>query len=179
MNDSAGEYPALLIGTDIFGGGGLSSRLGDRVRQEEGLSYGVGAFFAAQSLDERATLGIYAIMNPLNINKVEQAISEELHKLLADGVTDDEFAAARNGWLESQKNDRSDDSTLTRMLNSTLEASRDMSYYAGVERRVQSLTAQEVSDAWRRHIDPDRIPVAVAGDMSKAQAAPASSGEGK
>ena len=51
LSDTSSDYPALVIGTDIFGGGGLSSRLGDRVRQEEGLSYGVGAFFTAQSLD--------------------------------------------------------------------------------------------------------------------------------
>ena len=44
IRDDHPDYPALLIGNDIFGGGGaLSSRLGDRVRQKEGLSYGVGS----------------------------------------------------------------------------------------------------------------------------------------
>ena len=170
LDDSAADYPALVIATDIFGGSGLSSRLGNRVRQSEGLSYGIGAFLTAQSLDERTTLGIFAIMNPMNITKVENAISEELHRLLDGGVTDDEVSAARTAWLENQKVGRSDDAGLTRLLNGTLEAGRDMAYYAQLEERVRSLTAETVNEAWRRHIDPDRIPLVVAGDMSKAEA---------
>ena len=42
MRDDNPDYPALVIGNYIMGGGALSSRLGDRVRQKEGLSYSVG-----------------------------------------------------------------------------------------------------------------------------------------
>ncbi|MFO1095662.1 MAG: insulinase family protein [Planctomycetaceae bacterium] len=181
LSDTDSDYAPLVIGTDIFGGGGLSSRLGDRVRQEEGLSYGVGAFFTAQSLDERATLGMYAIMNPQNIDKVEAAISEELQKMLEHGVTAKELEDGRTGWLESQKTERTDDATLTRLLGSTLETGRTMQYYADLEKRIQSLTTAEIGAAWKRNINPDRIPAAVAGDMSKAKVAAESapSGAGK
>lgn len=178
MDDTAADFPALVIATDIFGGSGLSSRLGNRVRQNEGLSYGVGAFITAQSLDERTTLGIYAIMNPMNIDKVERAIREELHKLLSEGVSEEELSAAQTSWLENQKVERSNDATLTKVLNSTLQAGRDMGFYTDVERRVRSLTVETLNAAWRRHIDPDRIPLAVAGDMSKAEA-PAEAGAGQ
>lgn len=171
LSDRHVDYPALLIGTDIFGGGGLSSRLGDRIRQEEGLSYGVGAFLTAQALDERTTLGIYAIMNPANIHRVEAAIREELQELLEAGVTAEELAAAQTGWLERQKVERSDDAHLATVLNSTIEAHRDMSYYADLEQRVMALTPAKVDAALRAHVDPERIPVAVAGDFSKAVAA--------
>ena len=43
LKDTASDYPALVLGDFIFGGGSLSSRLGNRVRQKEGLSYGVGS----------------------------------------------------------------------------------------------------------------------------------------
>ena len=43
MKDDDPDYPALVMGNYILGGGSLSSRLGDRVRQKEGLSYGVGS----------------------------------------------------------------------------------------------------------------------------------------
>ena len=49
MSDRDLDYAALLIGDYILGGGSLSSRLGDRVRQKEGLSYGVGSFINARS----------------------------------------------------------------------------------------------------------------------------------
>src|SRR5690606_17632437 len=35
------DYPALVVANRILGGGALKSRLGDRIRQKDGLSYGV------------------------------------------------------------------------------------------------------------------------------------------
>jgi len=43
---------------------------------------------------------------------------------------------------------------------------------------VQLLTTGEVGAAWKRNINPDRIPWAVAGDMSKAEGAAASTSSG-
>lgn len=170
ISDLHPDYAELLIGADIFGGSGLSSRLGDRVRQEEGLSYGVGAFLTAQSLDERTTLGMYAISNPMNIRKVEAAISEELELLLTEGISEEELSAAQNGFLERQKIERSDDANLALVLNNTLQAERDMGYYADLQEQILALTTDEVIAALRRQIDPQRIPLVVAGDFSKAAA---------
>ena len=168
ISDLHPDYAELVIGADIFGGSGLSSRLGDRVRQEEGLSYGVGAFLTAQSLDERTTFYMYAISNPMNVRKVEAAIAEELDRLLADGVTGEELSAAQNGFLERQKIERSDDANLAVVLNGTLQAERDMGYYADLQEQILALTTEEVNAALRRQIDPNRIPLVIAGDFSKA-----------
>src|SRR5262249_43970752 len=72
MKDSDPDYPALTIGNFLFGGGTLSSRLGNRVRQKEGLSYGVGSQFAADSKDPAARLFMFAICNPTNMTKVDK-----------------------------------------------------------------------------------------------------------
>jgi zinc protease len=170
LTDADPDYAGLVIGADIFGGSGLSSRLGDRVRQEEGLSYGVGAFFTAQSLDPRSTLGVYAITNPMNITRVEDAISEELQRLLNEGISAEELAAAQGGYLERQKIERSDDANLALVLNNTLEADRDMSYYADLEERIVGLTAEDVNEVLRRNVDPQRLPHVVAGDFEKVRA---------
>ncbi len=53
LRDDDPDYPAMVIGDYVFGGGSLSSRLGNRVRQKEGLSYGVGSNFAASPFDPR------------------------------------------------------------------------------------------------------------------------------
>jgi zinc protease len=91
--------------------------------------------------------------------------------MLDAGITAAELKAGQNGWLEGQKVERSDDATLARLLNSTIETGRDMRYYGELEQRVLALTADEVGAVWKRNVDPDRIPVAVAGDMAKADAA--------
>ncbi|HVJ66470.1 MAG TPA: pitrilysin family protein, partial [Caulifigura sp.] len=82
MKDTDTDYPAFTIGNFVLGSSGLSSRLGDRVRQKEGLSYGVGSMFRANSLDERAVFSAYAITNPANMTKVDTAIREETSKIL-------------------------------------------------------------------------------------------------
>ena len=120
MKDTDPDYPAVLMGNYVFGGGALSSRLGDRVRQKEGLSYGVGSFISADSLDERASLTINAICNPANIEKVNKAIAEELAKLLADGVTPEELARAKQGYLQQQQVARTSDARAGRHVGRSL-----------------------------------------------------------
>jgi len=168
LRDDDPDYPALVIGNYIFGAGALSSRLGDRIRQKEGLSYGVGSAFGASSMDERASLSIYAISNPDNIPKVTTAVHEELALLLADGVTQQELDSARDGYLQRQEVARTEDPTLARMLEETLYAGRTMEFIAQQEQQIRELTQEIVLDAWKKHIDPKRFFTAIAGDFKKS-----------
>jgi zinc protease len=167
LSDGDDDYPPVLIGNFILGSSGLSSRLGDRVRQKEGLSYGVGSVITAQSLDQRTALLIYAITNPDNMSKVETAIREEIELLLRDGITEAELSAARQGYLEQQKVARAEDSSLAATLTSGMQADRTMLYHAELEQRISNLTVDEVNSALRRYVDPARIVLAVAGDFKQ------------
>jgi len=63
MNDSHPDYVALHVGNYLLGGGFLNSRLAARIRQKDGLSYGVGSFLGADGKDPIATFGAQAIYN--------------------------------------------------------------------------------------------------------------------
>ena len=54
LRDDDTDYPALVLGNYIFGSGALASRLGDRIRQKEGLSYGVSSSLTASAWDRRS-----------------------------------------------------------------------------------------------------------------------------
>jgi zinc protease len=69
VRDDDPDDPALTMADYILGAGSLSSRLGTRVRQKEGLSYGVGSSLTASSLDPRASFALQAISNPQNTRK--------------------------------------------------------------------------------------------------------------
>src|SRR4029078_10215268 len=140
LRDDDPDYPALIIGNYIFGAGALSSRLGDRIRQKEGLSYGVGSSLVASSLDRRASVTMYAIYNPANLQKIVDGIQEELEKFLSGGVTQKELDDARQGFLQGQEVARTEDSELAKILESTLAADRTMEYYAKMEQRIKDLT---------------------------------------
>ncbi len=59
VRDDDPDYPALVLGNYMLGGGFLNSRLAVRVRQKEGLSYGVGSQFNASSLDKVGNFMVY------------------------------------------------------------------------------------------------------------------------
>lgn len=165
LRDDDPDYPALVMGNYIFGGGTLSSRLGTRIRQKEGLSYGVSSGLTASSFDRRASLTITAICNPQNIDRLEKAAQEELDRLLRDGMTQDELEKAKQGYVQAQKVGRSSDTALMGMLSNLRHLGRTMAFQAEYEKKIEALTPEQVLAAWRRHIDPKRLVIVPGGDF--------------
>src|SRR5262249_23268561 len=54
LKEADPDYAALRLGNFLFGGGSLSSRLGNRIRQREGLSYSVSSALAVSARDPDA-----------------------------------------------------------------------------------------------------------------------------
>lgn len=167
LRDDDPDFAPLEMGNYILGGGSLASRLGTRVRQKEGLSYGVGSGFRASALDKRSMFYLYAITNPKNMPKVKTAIREELDRILKNGVTDAELAAAKKGYLQQQQLSRASDSGLGQELQETLQADRSMAYYTKLERQIAGVTKAQVQAALRKYIDPQRLNIVAAGDFAK------------
>ena len=167
LTDVHEDYSALIMGNYILGSSGLSSRLGDRVRQKEGLSYGVGSFLRGSSIDPRTTFMVYAITNPDNMGKVIDVIREELELMLDSGVTDEELARSQKGYLERQTVDRSDDSQLASTLANTAYLDRTMDYYSKREEQIAALTVEDVNDALKEHLQLNHYAVFAAGDLQR------------
>jgi len=168
MRDDDLDYPAMIIADHLFGGGSLSSRLGNRVRQKEGLSYGVGSGLGASPFDERASFTMQAICNTQNIDKVDTAIMEELDKLLADGVSQEELDKAKQGYLQAQKVRRTSDPGLAGSLAQLTHEGRTMKFTADLERKIDALTPEQIVAAVRKHVHPKDLVIVTAGDFKKA-----------
>ena len=138
------------------------------MRQKEGLSYGVGSFISADSLDARASLTINAICNPANIQKVNDVIAEELALLLSKGVTEAELGRAKQGYLQQQQVSRTSDGTLASILGESLFVDRTMAYYSDLEKKINALTPEQVLAALKKRIDPKRLVIVDAGDLKAA-----------
>jgi len=173
LRDDHPKFAALLMGNNVLGAGALSSRLGDRIRQKEGLSYGVASNLRANAIDEFAVLTITAIANPSNRDKLVRAIDEELRRWVRDGVTPQELKDSAQGYLQSQQLNRSRDGALASLLASNLFAGRDMQYYERLESQIAELTVEEVNEAIEEYITPDNLVIATAGDFAKPTPAPA------
>jgi zinc protease len=166
LDDADPDYPALLLGNYVLGGS-TTSRLWMRVREKEGLSYGVGSQFQASAQDKRAVWGMNAIYNPGVRDKVEKAFAEEIARLLKEGVTAEELAAAQKGYLQGRKVNRASDALLASLLNESLRLGRTMAHQEDLEKRIAALTPEQVGAALRRHFDPKRLVIVTAGDFEK------------
>ena len=167
LRDDSSDYPALVVGNDILGGSGFASRLMSRIREKEGLSYGVASAFRSMSLDKRSTFSIYAISNPTNVGKVVELAREETDKLLKEGISETELEESKRGYLQSHQADRGDDQKLSQLLADSLYTGRTLKFQAEVEEAVGKLTREDVQAAMRKHIDPSRLVNAIAGDLPK------------
>ena len=76
MRDDDPDYPAIAIGGYMLRGGFLNSRLATRIRQKEGLSYGVGGGFSASPLDNDASFSAQMFYTPQNVEKLGSAFAK-------------------------------------------------------------------------------------------------------
>ncbi|MEM6688701.1 MAG: pitrilysin family protein [Planctomycetota bacterium] len=169
LEDTDPEYASLVLGNFILGGGSLSSRLGNRVRQQEGLSYGVRSMLSARAKDQRVDFTIYAITNPDNRVKLIDVIMEELDKIRDDGITDEELAEAKEAYLQSNRVSRSNDGSVASEILGTIFNERTMQQVADHEEQIREATVDSVNSAIQKYIDPERLVLAIAGDFEKEE----------
>ncbi|MCD9029061.1 insulinase family protein [Luteimonas sp. BDR2-5] len=159
------DYAALVLGNHILGGGGMKSRLADRIRQRDGLSYSVSSSFDASALDDAGSFSAYAIAAPENMAKVEAAFREELQRLLDDGIGEEELRDALDGMLRARRTGRANDAELVAQISGNLYLGRTLAYSAEFEDRLRALTPETVQAAMARHLDPAAISVFIGGDF--------------
>ncbi len=170
MKNDNPDYPALTLGNFILGGGFLNSRLATRIRQKEGLSYGVGSSFNAGALDPSGSFFANAIYAPENVDKLEAAFKDEINKAVTTGLTAEEVDQAKTGWLLSRQRTRASDGNVAGTLSSYLFIDRTLAWDDELDKKVQTLTPEQVNAAMKKYITPDKISIFKAGDFTNAKA---------
>ena len=171
LNDTDPDYPALRVANDILGGSTLKSRLGDRLRQKEGLTYGVSsqirADFSLEGHDDDGYLMIYGITAPENAEKFTAGVRDELAKFVATGVTEEEVKTAVADILSSRTTALTKEQSLVSVLADQAYRGETMADYARRTEVYSKLTAAQVNAAIRAKIKPEALSVFMAGDLSK------------
>jgi zinc protease len=165
MTDSDADYPALVLGNYILGRG-TNSRLFQRIRGREGLSYGVGSQFDAPADSDGARFSVVAISAPQNTDRVEASFRDELATVLRDGYTDQEVATAKHSWAQTRQLARSQDPALTGILLADTHDGRTLAWDAELDARIAALTAADIRAAMRAHLDPAKMAFMKGGDFA-------------
>ena len=171
ITDEHPDYAALLFSNYIIGQG-INSRLFQRIRGKEGLSYGVGSSFSVNPSEDNASFLATAISAPENTPKVEAAFRDEMAKILREGFTDAEVTASKASWLQAQQVSRAQDRELVGRVQAQTHYGRTMAWDAELQKKVQALTPQQIVEALRRHIDLSKMTFIKGGDFKKAGVTP-------
>ena len=83
---------AMAVFNSVLGGG-MSSRLFQRIREESAMAYSV--YSAPSAYPHCGDFTVYAAVSPKNVKTVVGQIDEEIDHLLRDGITDEEFRMAK------------------------------------------------------------------------------------
>ena len=167
MRDDNADYAAITLGHYMLGGGFLSSRLAARIRQKEGLSYGVGSGIFVSAIDHYGRFTANAIYAPQNVDKLEAAFKEEIARMLKDGFTAEEVEAAKSGYLQSRQVSRAQDNELLNRSNTYLFLGRTWQWDADFEAKIKALTPEQINAAMRKYVDPSKMVIYKAGDFAK------------
>ena len=172
INEESADYPALLLANYLLGGGsGLDSRLMQRVRQKDGLSYGVYSQLGVSAIDLDGRFSISATAAPQNMAKMSAAIQAELQRAVKDGFSPAEVVGAQSGLAQQRLQGRTRDANLASGWTQNLYLKKTFSRSQALDEKIAQLTATEVNAALAKYIQPNKLSVVMAFDEAKAGAA--------
>jgi zinc protease len=166
MTDLSPDYPAMLV-TNFILGDSPTSRLWERLRQKEGLSYGVGSYFQPNSFEANSRLGVYAIFAPENLDRVRRGLGEEVALSLKGGFTEAEVKSAKAALMHERRLSRNEDGQVAGTLTNQSFLGRTWSTSGQIDAAIEKLSAAQVNAVLRKYVKPDEIGYAFAGDFAK------------
>ena len=164
LNAEDPDYLPLAMAVRIFGVG-MESRLSERVRQKEGLTYSIGVSLDASDWGNAGSFGIEASYAPQNRDRIIAVVQEEIRRMSAEGVTTAELARDKKSFLESRKATRIELVQLAGYLAALAEKGETWSLFQRQDDAIAAVTVEQVNAAWRNYIHAESFIISTAGDF--------------
>ena len=155
------RYAAALFNTIL--GGGMSSRLFQRIREKEGLVYSVLSYHNGYL--HGGYEAVYAACAPKNLRRVLDITLEEMRKIKRHGATDEELKAAKLHLKGSIL--LSLESTVSRMSGIARQE-----YYFGrqfspdeIIAHVDAVALENIQQVAQTIVDPDSLSLTLLGNL--------------
>jgi zinc protease len=155
------EFMAASLGNNILGQFGLMGRIGDVVREKAGLAY-----YAGSSLSAGLGPGSWEVsagVNPQNLQKATGLIVSELKRFVDEGVTADELADSQTNYIGRLPLTMESNNGVAGALLNIERYDLGLDFYRRYSSLVSDVTRDDVLNAARKFIDPDRLAIATAG----------------
>jgi len=157
-------YDAYWLMNNILGEYSIGGRLGDSIRERQGMAY-----YVFSALDANVVPGpllIRAGVNPANVDRALASIDEEITRMAAEGPTDQEVAESRQYLTGSMPRRLETNAGIANFLQMVEFFKLGMDYDIRVPDLLSRVTRDEVHEAARAVLDPSKAAVVVAGPYS-------------
>ncbi|MCS6816553.1 MAG: insulinase family protein [Blastocatellia bacterium] len=157
------DYVAAIIGNAALGYSTLSSRLGVRVRDQEGLTYGIiSRFFEPSFLD--GPWAVSVTVNPANVERAIASTMEVLTRYVAEGITAQELEDEKSAFVGSFLVGLGTNGGIAAQLLLAEVFGFGPAYLDHLPEQVRALTREEVNAAIRTYLHPERLITVIAGE---------------
>ena len=162
------EYLPVFLANFALGGN-FSARLMQTLRDELGLTYGVGSSLQGVSTEYG---GHWQVAVTLSKGHVQRGLDEtirQIRRFVADGVTGEELDEKKTTITGSFQVGLSTTFGLAKTLLSNIEQGFETSYLDEFPDRIQRISAEEANETIARTFDPDALHGAIAGNIRKGE----------
>ena len=162
------SYLAAVLANSALGQSSLTSRLGVRVRDTEGLTYGIHSSFHATHV-----AGPYVVSVTVKPESRDAAVAstlDEIRRFVREGMTEKELADEKSSRIGKFKVDLASNAGIAQAIDSALYYGLGLEYLDDFGRRVQAVTKEEADATFAKLVDPDRFTIVSAGTFSKKAA---------
>jgi zinc protease len=170
VSEKNADFPAMYMANELLGGGAfLNSRIPQRLRENEGMSYGAGSYMSPNYKYDVTNWGVYAMFNPLYKGRLDSALHQEVDKAIKGGFTKDELEKSKSSMMEMNRTSLGDNGYLAGLLRRYMRDERPLSDFTNFETKIKALTPEAVNAALRKYFDKSKLVMIYAGDFEKGK----------
>ncbi|TAL25121.1 MAG: insulinase family protein [Nitrospirae bacterium] len=160
------DYYAISVMNYILGGGGFSSRLMQKIRDDMGLAYDVHSFFSPGK--ERGAFQAGVQTKNESANRAIGEILKQMERIREEKVSDTELADAK-AYLTGSFPRRLDTNRKITDFIATVEFyNLGQDYAEKYPSYINSVTKEDVLRVARKYLDPENFVLVVVADQKKA-----------
>jgi len=155
------DYYACWLMNNVFGQYAIGGRLGDSIRERQGMAY-----YVSSSLDANVGEGPLAIragVSPANVDRAITSIDEEIARLVAEGMTQKELDESRQYLIGAMPRALETNAGIAGFLLTAEFFGLGLDYDVRMPGYLRAVTLDAANAAARRLLDPGRATVVVAG----------------
>jgi zinc protease len=155
------SYHAYSLMNNILGQYSLGGRLGDSIRETQGMAYYVFSGLEANLMP--GPLVIRAGVSAANVQKAVASIDAELRKLMAEPPSAQEITESKQYLIGSMPRTLETNTGIATYLQTAEMFGLGLDYDLKMPALLQAVTVEQVHEVARRSLNPDRATVVVAG----------------